>query len=78
MTSTKTAYDESFVAAPTGAEYHQHMESMRSILSLVEAERDDALRLLREIVEVDDTDDLEEVLSRVRDFIENVPFLDTY
>ena len=78
MTMEKTAYDEVFVAVPTGVEYHQRMESIRSILSLVEAERDNALSLLREVIEVDDADDLEDVLVKVKEFVENVPFADTY
>jgi hypothetical protein len=44
----------------------------------VEAERDNALSLLREVIEVDDADDLEDVLVKVKEFVENVPFADTY
>ena len=74
----KTAFDEGFVAAPTGVEYHSQMESMRNMLSLVEQERDAALDLLKEVIEVDDADDLEEVISRIKEFVEIVPLVDSY
>ncbi len=70
----KTTFDEGFVAVPTGVEYHTVMEAMRTSLFVAETERDEVLGLLREVIEADDADDLEEVLTRVREFVENSPF----
>jgi hypothetical protein len=70
----KVAYNEGFVAVPTGTEYRDRMEALQNALVLIEAERDAALSLLVEVTEVDDADDLEEVLSVIREFVENDPF----
>lgn len=74
----KEEFSEDLVVSPTGVEYHSQMEHMRNILSLVEEERDNALNLLREVIEIDDVDDMEEVLTRIKEFIENGPFTDAY
>lgn len=74
----KTTFDEGFVAVPTGVEYHTVMEAMRNSLFAAETERDEVLELLREVIEADDADDLEEVLTRIREFIENVPFAHSF
>ena len=70
----KTTFDEGFVVVPTGAEYHAMMDVMRATLFAAETQRDEVLDLLRAVVEADDTEELEEVLTQVRDFIENTPF----
>lgn len=73
----KIVYDENVVSIPTGVQYYEQMESMRSALSLVEAERDDAVLLLNEVVEADN-DDLEDVLTKVKEFVESTPYATPY
>ena len=74
----KTTFDEGFVAVPTGVEYHTVMEAMRNSLFAAETERDEVLGLLCEVLEAEDADDLEEVLTRVKEFVENSPFAHSF
>ncbi len=73
----KTVYDENVVAIPTGVQYYEQMESMRADLSRTEEERDDAILLLNEVAEAD-IDDLEDILAKVREFVESTPYAVPY
>jgi hypothetical protein len=73
----KTSYDENNVATPTGVQYYEQMESMRNELSRTEVERDDAVSLLNEIAEAD-IDDLEDVMNKIKEFVESTPYAAPY
>lgn len=69
----KTSYDENLVAVPTGIQYYEQMENMRSELSRAEIERDNAVSLLNEITEAD-TDDMEDIINKIKEFVEGTPY----
>lgn len=75
----KVVYNEDTIfSPPTGAPYYDHMQGLRDELDRMEIERDNALALLREVAEADGPEELEDVMAKVRDFVEEVPYSDTF
>ena len=70
--------EESISTVPGSAHYYEHVQGLRDELSFMEVERDDALLLLREVAEADDSDELEDILARVREFVESMPYQTPY
>jgi len=69
----KTSYDENVVAIPTGVQYYEQMENMRAELNRAEVERDDAVSLLNEVAEAD-IEDMEDIINKIREFVEGTPY----
>ena len=69
----KTSYDENVVAIPTGVQYYEQMENMRAELNRAEVERDDAVSLLNEVAEAD-MEDMEDIINKIREFVEGTPY----
>lgn len=63
---------------PTGPEIHEKVQDLRDELSRMEAEKDDLLALLREVLEADEQGDLEDVLNRIREVVEEKDYFGVY
>lgn len=75
----KVVYSEDTIFdPPTGAPLYSHMQGLRDELDRMELERDNVLMLLQEVAEAEGPEEVEEVITRVREFIENFTVLDTY
>lgn len=75
----KVVYNEDTIFnPPTGAPFHDHMQGLRDELDRMEVERDNALALLREVAEAEGIDEVEDVLVKVKDFMEDVPYPTPY
>ena len=71
----KVVYDEdSIFNPPTGAALYDHMHGLRDELNRMEIERDNALTLLCEVAEAETPEDVEDVLVKVREFVDNSPY----
>lgn len=73
----KITYDENLVTIPTGTQYHEQMDSIRSELLRVEVERDEAILLLTEIYDADE-EDLVDIINKVREFVEGTPYVSPF
>jgi len=75
----KVFYTENSVSEfPSSVEVYNHLRCLRNELDLMEGERDIMLALLHEVSEADDLDSLEEVLGKVREFVEGRPYPPPY
>ena len=69
----ETYNENTFSDSPLSSDFHNQYQVLRDELDKLEAERDGLLCLIHEIAETAETDDLEEVLVRVREIAENRP-----
>lgn len=75
----KVVYNEDTIFdSPVGAPFYDHIQGLRDELDRMEIERDNALALLREVAEAEGPEELDEVMVKVRDFVENIPYNDPY
>ncbi len=68
----KVAYtEETITSMPSSTFIHEHIRTLRDDLDRLETERDGMLVLLHESADAEGPEELEEVLLRVRDFVES-------
>jgi hypothetical protein len=58
----------------TGSEIFEHFQNARDDLALTEAERDTMLSLLHEVAEASDADELDDAITKIKEFTNNRPY----
>lgn len=68
----KAVYTEEVITSmPNSSFIHEHIQTLREDLERLEAEKDEMLILLHGVADAEGSEELEEVLLRVKEFIEN-------
>lgn len=70
--------EESISEMPAGADVYNHLQGLREELDKMEVERDNMLTLLYEVADASDAEELDEVLVKVREFVEGHPYPTPY
>jgi len=75
----KVVYNEDVISShPGGAEVYEHLQGLKDELDRMEGERDNMLALLHEIADAEDIEEADEVLVKIREYIEHRPYPTPY
>ena len=78
----KEVYDEDTISlTPSTADMYSYLQDLKDDLARMEGERDEAITLLREVLDLEDElidergnwDDLDAIMNRIREFVDGGP-----
>ena len=66
--------EETITSMPNSTFIHEHIQDLRETVDRLEAEREEILLLLYEIVDAEGLDELDEIILKIKTFVENTPY----
>jgi len=71
---SRVVYNEDAISSmETNSQFYSQFQGLRDQLALMEVSLDEALALLNDVCDTEDPEDMEDVMTKVRDFISNFP-----
>jgi len=70
--------EETVTTRPNGTFIHEQLQDLRDVVDRLEADREEMLILLYELVDAETIEELDEVILKVKDFVEERPYPTPY